>query len=490
MKNLATTFLTFLFAAAASLVLQAQPANYEISITEPNQKMVHVTANFILKDHTFHMTPNGPMPERWPEYVRNIQLRDKQGNILPITKKGAQWLTEASLGQPVSLSYNVAITHDQREWPGGIDGVAFATDWGFFLTGRALFIMNGQKRSKISVKFEVPENWTVSTPWKTGDTKYHYATDSYQNLTESLIMAGQHKQLSVSRGDLELQFVLGGKGIIRQKERISSLAQQTMDYYASLMTGLPVPSEGDLSKTMVVINEANQVDGEVIGSHISMLLDPQAPAQQQMVGWFMFAHEFFHLWNGKTITVEGTREDWFKEGVTNYYTLKALHQVGFINEQALLGVLNGLFYQRYQADSGLGELSMRDAASGFDKDNHWGLVYGGGLFAGIAIDMMIREQTSNQKSLDDIMRQLYHKHAGHDATYSTNDILAAANELSGADLSSFFETYINGSKPIPIEKYLTKAGYSVTMKDGQLLVEPEAQMTKIEKQIHEGFLGK
>ena len=485
-----TVLFSLLFLISCSGSAPAQSAAYKLSIDESDKKNIRVEANFILQDSILYMSPNGPMPERWPDYVNTLELRNSNGGLLPVSQVNNHWTTTAGTGQSVTLSYRVSLTHSDQEWPGGIDGVAFVTDWGQFFTGRTIFVMNGDERSTIEVQFNVPENWEVSTPWKrsAGDN-HNFELFSHQDLTESLIMAGQHKQLTVSKDKLKLQFVLGGKGVIRQQERFKKLAQQTMNYYLNMMGGAPLPQTQNSNTIMVAINEADQVDGEVIGSHISMLLDPQSSPRQQMVGWFMFAHEFFHLWNGKSITVKGTKEDWFKEGITNYYTLKALYQVGFINEEALTGVLNGLFYQRYRADSGLDSLSMREAASGFDKDNHWGLIYGGGLFAGIALDMMIRESTNNRKSLDDLMRQFYKTYAGSDETYTTGDVLSAVNRLSGADLSPFFKTHIYGTEPIPVERYLSKAGYSVTIQNGQLMAKPKTDMSELERNIHKGFLG-
>ena len=63
-----------------------------------------------------------------------------------------------------------------------------------------------------------------------------------------------------------------------------------------------------------------------------------------MISRFIFAHEFFHLWNGKSMVPDDQETEWFKEGFTNYYTLKALYHVGLLNDTAYFSVLNNLFY--------------------------------------------------------------------------------------------------------------------------------------------------
>lgn len=468
----------------------AQPAYYHLTVDNSEEKVVQVKATFTLQDSLLYMSSNGPSPERWSEYVNGLTLRDQNDELLPVEKNKSSWITTGKTGQEVTLTYNVSITHEEREWPGGIDGVAFTTDWGYFFVGRALFIMNGDTRPLIQVEFDTPPTWKVGTPWNNyASSSLIYEVSSQEALTEAFIMVGHHHTILISKKNLAIKFLLGGDGIIAQEHAIKSLAQQTMDYFIELMGGLPSIHSDDTTTVLVTINEANQVDGEVVGSHISMLLNPQSSPQEQLVGWFMFAHEFFHLWNGKTLFVEGTRDDWFKEGLTNYYTLKALYQVDFIEEQTLLGVLNGLFYQRYQTDTGLGTLSMRDAASGFDKDNHWGLVYGGGLFAGIALDMLIREHTQNRKSMDNVIRYLYTNFGLENNAYTTDDVRRAVNTISGKNLTWFFESYIEGSKPIPIGKYLSKAGYNVSIQDRQLIAAPKPDLSPLEKQLHSGFLG-
>ena len=47
----------------------------------------------------------------------------------------------------------------------GIDGVAYATDWGVFYTGRSLFILNGDEWKNITIDFIMPSEWHITTPF-------------------------------------------------------------------------------------------------------------------------------------------------------------------------------------------------------------------------------------------------------------------------------------------------------------------------------------
>jgi predicted metalloprotease with PDZ domain len=151
--------------------------------------------------------------------------------------------------------------------------------------------------------------------------------------------------------------------------------------------------------------------------------------------------------------------------------------------------MNGLFYKRYVNDSGLGTLAPADAATPSLKDDHWGLVYGGGLFAGLCIDMEIRNNTRNQNSLDDLMRYYFNHFAATDRLINNDDLLQKANELGETDFISFVDTYVKGVATPPLEDYLCHAGIEVSRNDQQLLLQQRTQKTNLQQQLWKGFLG-
>jgi predicted metalloprotease with PDZ domain len=72
---------------------------------------------------------------------------------------------------------------------------------------------------------------------------------------------------------------------------------------------------------------------------------------------------------------------------------------------------------------------------------------------------MIREQTGDQKSLDDFMRRMYDRFGIPDRPYRTDDIAAVAGEVAGADLSDFFRRYVSGTEALPIGDCLHRMGF-------------------------------
>ena len=434
------------------------------------------------------------MPERWPQYIQNLHVSGPDGQPVSMlkTEDGAWILSGIDVGTEVELTYDMVLEHEQVTWPGGIDGVAYTRDWGIMASGRSLFVMNGQGKKDIQVMVDSPEVWNLSTSWQPDThSENTYRADNLLDLQESFLFVGSHEEVIIQRDGFTLNFVLGGEKVKGEASRFANVASGVMDYYISLMGGIPKgggPGTA-LKRSLVIISQSEHVDGEVIGNHLSMFMNPDGSPMDQMMGWFMFAHEFFHLWNGKTLRFADTTTDWFKEGISNYYTIKALKQTGFINEDVVLGMMNNLFYQRYIQDPGYGSLSPSRAASGFDKDNHWGLVYGGGLFAGIAMDLEIRHRTGNVSSLDDVMREFYTQFGQSDKLIVQEDIIKTTSRLGATDFTGFMQEHILGPLPISLRPYLKYAGISVDTKEQQLKLTHISEKSELQSSIWEGFLG-
>lgn len=476
----------------ASSILVDDRVSYSVKIEQEDTRLLQVTTSFALKDNILYMSPYGArqFTDRWAKFVRDLKVTDTNGRKLSVEKlDDAKWRVSAASGTRVRIAYRIALDHENHDWSAGIDSAAFHKKWGVFYTGRSFLIMNGQNRKDIILDFDLPSGWKISGSWaEQGPRKF--AASNLEDLAESMFFAGVHNEFSIKRNGFELLFALGGNKIVAQRKDFKKLAMGVMDYYINLMGGIPKPPPGnEFKKALVIINSGSQMDGEVIGNHINMIFNPDGNAQTQLISKFIFAHEFFHLWNGKSIRVSNTTEDWFKEGVTSYYTLKALHHVGVVDDDGYFAILNNLFYQRYSNDKGYGKLSMRDVADGFSKGDHWGLIYGGGLFVGLCQDIVIRSETKNKNSLDQLMVEYYKDYAGTDETYSTADMHASMTKFSGSDQSEFFKKYVYGVEPVPITECLSRAGLNAEIIEGQLKVLRKEGASEIEQTILEGILG-
>ncbi|MDN3641383.1 hypothetical protein QWY87_01630 [Lutimonas halocynthiae] len=465
--------------------------SYSISINKNNIKKAIVECIVKIEDSSLFMSSIGAnqFPNRWANFIHELKATTPEGKPVELKSlDGAKWKVHVSDGSYVKLHYEVHLDHEEHEWSGGVDGAAYARKWGVFYTGRSVFIMSGKEKQHIKVRFYLPEIWKVSSPWRIIENQGNsYLIDNLTSLTDSMFFAGTHEEIILIRDDFQLIFALGGDEIVKQKESFSKMATGVLDYYIDLMEGVPNPSpDNKFSKSIVVINSSSKTDGEVIGNNISILLEKDGDEMSELIGRFIFAHEFFHLWSGKSFAPLNDDCEWFKEGFANYYTLKSLFHIGYLNKESYLKVLNDFFYQRYITDKGTGKLSMIDGAL---KHDHWGLIYSGGFFIGISQDMLIRSSTANQSSIDDVMRILFKKYGGTNEGYTLSELQKLMSEASGKDQTAFFNTYIQGVAKIPLDHYLNMGGFDAIEENGKLLVSLKKDAIPTEKQISDGLFG-
>ena len=137
---------------------------------------------FTVHDSLLYMSDIGAnqLPKRWGTFVHGLRAESKDGNLLTLEEmKGAQWKIHASKGDRVHLFYEIHLDHEDYDWSGGIDGAAYAKEWGVFYTGRSLFIMNGKDNNDLKVSFTLTKNWKLSTPWeKIEENSFVYAVDT------------------------------------------------------------------------------------------------------------------------------------------------------------------------------------------------------------------------------------------------------------------------------------------------------------------------
>jgi predicted metalloprotease with PDZ domain len=72
----------------------------------------------------------------------------------------------------------------------------------------------------------------------------------------------------------------------------------------------------------------------------------------------------------------------------------------------------------------------------------------------LALDLTIRRDSGGAKSLDDLMRALWQKHGKANIGVGESDVENLAAEVTGLDLSEFFEHALRSTDDLPLEELL------------------------------------
>ena len=232
---------------------------------------------------------------------------------------------------------------------------------------------------------------------------------------------------------------------------------------------------------------------------------PHAGLKESSEGYRTFlglcSHEYFHAWNVKRIKPAAftpydlTQENytsllWAFEGFTSYYDDLMLLRASVISLQEYLDLLARTIRQVLR---GAGRNKQSVAESSFDawikyyrQDENApnGIVsyYTKGALVALCLDLILRAGTRGRRSLDDVMRLLWHEYGIHQAGVPEDGIeravLVVAGTAAGSastaaevralrrQLQRFFRNVVDSTAPLPLQRLLKDAGFALGARAG------------------------
>lgn len=227
--------------------------------------------------------------------------------------------------------------------------------------------------------------------------------------------------------------------------------------------------------------DAHEAGG--LGAH------PLSAGYQQYLG--LVSHEYFHTWNVKRIKpavfapYELAQENytpllWLFEGFTAYYDDLMLRRAGITTQTQYLTTLATTMSGVLR---GAGRLKQSAASASFNawvkyyrQDEHSPNVlcnyYTQGNLIAAHLDLHIRLQTQNSRSLDDVMRLLWVQF-GRDFYTSSgvgvtlNDVYAVFDAATGLRLKPLIQKLTQSAADVPLSALLTKIGVHTQLEASQ-----------------------
>lgn len=195
------------------------------------------------------------------------------------------------------------------------------------------------------------------------------------------------------------------------------------------------------------------------------------------------SHEYLHLWNVKRIRPKAFMEHdlsgevhttllWAFEGITSYYDDLMLLRSGVIDRDAWLELLahniTRLMRNRGRLTQTLAESSF-DAWTKFYKQDENAInaivsYYNKGALAALCLDLLIRRDSNNQRSLDDLMRALWRGHGKPGIGVTEEDIERLAERVSGVKLGDFFDLALRSTAELPLAELLADFGIGMKLR--------------------------
>lgn len=409
--------------------------------------------------------------------IANIKCVNSKNETKDITKfNDNTWRIPTVKGENITLTYEVNAKTNFIAKPYIDEEFAFIRPTGVFI------FPNSDLEIGSHVKF-------INNPWKDISTSLEkfqntYLAKNIDDLLDAPILVGNLNTLDSFQVKGKKHYFTGRQlDDFDTKDFISSV-KKIVETATDIMQDIPYENYSFIS-----IGKGNggieQTNSTALTFNGELYKTPQG--KQKLLNFI--THEYFHHFNVKRIRpielgpfnysgINRTYSLWVSEGLNVYYEAIIMNRAGLKSKEQMLNEWTSMI-NRYESNDGKNYQTLAESSAHTWEDGPFGIkgktisFYEKGPLVGMLLDLKIRHNSQNKKSLDDVMRKLYFTYYKElKRGFTENEVRKVCEEFAKEDLSEIF-SYIYTLQPINYNKYFEFAGIKVntTTKDGKTIFE-------------------
>lgn len=476
-----------------------------VSMNEPDSHnfQVEITCeDFSQNLLDFKLPSWGPGYYRLMDFTDNVKAfnaEDGQGKKLSWEKTTKNiWRVACNDSQIVKVNYYV------YSFKRFVANSFLDKSHGYIVPTSVFMYISGRLQQPITVTIKPYKDWgKVSTGLEpVNDKENTFYAENFDILYDCPILIGNQDVFSFDWNSKTYSIAIKD-GNYNEKEKLEEILKRMVEAATNIVGEIPYRHY-----TFIMMGQG--VGG--IEHQNSMVVFSKIPLFDELEKykrWLNFiTHEFFHLYNIKAIrpialgpfdydTENYTNMLWFSEGGTVYYENIIMNRAGFILPQEVLKNFSRQI-KNYENSPGNKKISVAQASFDTWKMPFFGdgdtiSYYDKGAGLCILLDLKIRHESKNSKSLDDVMKELYQKYYKLlKRGFTDKEFQNVCEKMAGCELSEFFE-YVYTTKEIDYNKYLGYAGLKMVITQGEnqkkeFNIEHVANPGEIELKIFKSWL--
>ena len=467
------------------------------------------------RSHTYlvqlQFTPNNKIAElKLPAWIPgSYMIREFSKNIIKISasqnksaiqiwqiNKNTWYISDLTPNKPVTVSYEV------YAYDTGIRTSFIDLNRGYFNnTSLCLYAVGYEDKEHQIIIDKLPAKWEIATGLKKRNDKF--IAKNYAELIDCPFELGKFTRISFNVKDILHHIILSGvtpKHFSKKKliDDVTKICSTQIDLF----------NGAGFSEYTFILNLAGDIYTGLEHKNSTLLMAPyySLPLKHQtqrqrdylkLLG--LISHEYFHAWNVKLIkpqafnpynldTENYTSLLWWFEGITSYYDDLMLYRAGIINKNEYLQIILDNINNVYKYD-GVNQQSLANSSLTSwtkyyrpDENSPNAMVsyYTKGSLVGLCLDLLIRDKTENESSLDMVMQNLYSKWQNDGLGLLEDELPNLITSYTGCDLRKQIEDFTQTTKNLPLKRLLAKFGMNLIQINGNYLNNGKV-LAKLEK---------
>lgn len=427
------------------------------------------------------------------EYARHIVTIQAFAGNRPLNLKkidNSTWECEKT-------SKTITIEYVYYAWELSVVSSYLDQNQGFF-NGSSIFLMaHGKEKERCDVEL-IPPNTPNASHWRVATSLFRkkrtkkwgfgeYYASSFQHLIDHPVTMGVFEILEFQASKVPHYIVISGKhdgDLRRVSDDVAKICEQHIklfeeappfDHFIFMVAILEDGEGGGLEHRYSTALMVERTAFPVAGDH--------AQQHEYIYMLSLFSHEYFHAWNVKRIKPAGfmpydlnektfTTQLWSFEGVTSYYADLAMIRAKVIEQKQYLELISQTITKLLRNP---GRKKQTVADSSFDvwikfnmpDENSLNAVinyYVKGHLIGLMIDLALRLESQNKRSLDDVMRYLWRHYGKVKKGVPEKRIDHIIDRMSKGTLTQLLNDALYSTKELPLERILSEFGFELELR--------------------------
>jgi len=404
------------------------------------------------------------------DFGENVQdlvaLGDDEVDLAVTRMSSGTWSIDTQGHENVRISYSLPAAGRRRFGPAPEEEGPVT---GRRINGPATYLyVRGAKATPVESRYELPDGWGIANGLLTTDDPSVRMARDYDTFIDAPTILGEfvERKFDVNGTPFTCVFFENEQKYDFDIDAFVDIVRRIVANTGELYGSYPFPNYVFLF-TLPGGGGLEHLNSTSIG------LRADAQKEDPEAGASVVAHEFFHTWNVKRIRPEVlgpfdyqqenyTGNLWVSEGWTSYFGDLALTRTGVLTQDEFLELLGGIIGREQNKERRKEHSVVWASRNGWHRfpDEEGARVdyYGKGELLGALIDLKIRHETRNTKSLNDVMRFMNRWFAERNVGFEEADVERACTAISNYDFAEFFARYVYGTVDPPIAEYLAYAG--------------------------------
>jgi predicted metalloprotease with PDZ domain len=468
--------------AAPSLLTQASLAQttpaqsiaYSVDLASPEQHLVNVQillpAGAAQRELQLPVWNALYQVRDFAQYVNWIRAKDRSGNPLSVHERDkSRWQIQGAETGAI-VEYQI-----YADSPGPF-GAQLNPHHAFFNLAEILMYPVDARAVPLKLRFShIPEGWHITTPLALASDA-EFSAANYDRLVDSPVEIGNFAESDFDESGAHFRVIVDADPSDYDLPKIVAALHKIVLAATTWMNDRPFDAY-----TFIYHFPRGPAGGGMEHAY-STAIDLNAESIKQSLGSLtdVTSHEFFHLWNVKRIRpqtlepVDYTRENytralWFSEGVTSTAEGIIELRAGLLDEKHYLDQLSEEITELERRPAHLTQSAEESSLDAWLEGNPYYRrpersisYYNKGELLGVILDLKVREASHGQASLREVLQWMNANYAKKGRFFNDSDgVREAAEAVSHADLTSFFNTYVAGTEEIPWDDFFRTVGLRV-----------------------------